>query len=161
MFNKKGVLKMILAMIGIDIGANGAAVFMDYTGNVLDVLEFSKATEHDISNTFAEWFSTAISLESKVMAYVEKVHAMPKQGVSSVFTFGESFGFIRGLLTAHKISYELVTPQKWQKAMQCESKGNKNITKAAAQRLFPDRKITHATADALLIAEYGRRINIK
>jgi hypothetical protein len=57
-----------------------------------------------------------------------------------------------------KIPFEEVSPVKWQKVMGCLSKGDKNVTKAAAQRLFPDIKITHAIADALLIAEYGRRI---
>jgi hypothetical protein len=41
--------------------------------------------------------------------------------------------------------------------MQCLTKGDKNVSKAAAQRLWPKLKITHANADALLIAEYGRQ----
>jgi crossover junction endodeoxyribonuclease RuvC len=85
---------------------------------------------------------------------------MPKQGVSSTFKFGVNYGFLRGMLTAHKIPFEEVTPQKWQKAMGCLSKGNKNVTKAKAQQLFPNLKITHKVADALLIAEYCRRTHV-
>ena len=91
------------------------------------------------------------------VATIENVHAMPKQGVTSSFTFGKNFGFLIGLLTACCIPYKFVTPQKWQKGMQCMTKGDKNISKAAAQRLWPKIKITHAIADSLLIAEYGRQ----
>ena len=91
------------------------------------------------------------------VAYIESVHSMPKQGVSSTFTFGRNYGFLRGCLCALEIPYHEVTPQKWQKALECLSHGDKNVTKARAQQLFPKLKITHAIADALLIAEYGRR----
>jgi hypothetical protein len=62
-------------------------------------------------------------------------------------------------LTAAGIPFERVTPQKWQKAMGCMTKGDKNVSKRRAQELFPQLKITHAIADALLIAEYGRKQN--
>ena len=92
-----------------------------------------------------------------VFAVIERVHSMPKHGVTSSFKFGQSYGFLRGLLIASGIPFEEVTPQKWQKAMGCLSRGDKNVTKRRAQQLFPELKITHAIADALLIAEYGRR----
>ena len=82
---------------------------------------------------------------------------MPKQGNVSSFTFGERYGFLRGLMMGLRIRYEYVTPQKWQKALGCLTHGDKNVSKAAAQRLWPKLKWTHATADAALIAEYGRR----
>lgn len=93
----------------------------------------------------------------RAYAVIEVVHAMPKQGVVSSFKFGQSYGFLRGLLTALKIPFHEVRPQRWQKDMGCLTKGDKNITKAAAQRLWPKLKITHANADSLLIAEWGRR----
>jgi hypothetical protein len=58
-------------------------------------------------------------------------------------------------LTAAKLPFERVRPQVWQKTMQCMSKGDKNVTKRRAQELFPDIKVTHATADGLLIMSYG------
>ncbi len=61
------------------------------------------------------------------------------------------------MLIASRIPFEEVTPQKWQKTLSCLSRGDKNITKAKAQQLFPGLRVTHATADALLIAEYARR----
>jgi hypothetical protein len=79
-------------------------------------------------------------------------------GVVSAFTFGNGYGHLEMALTAAGIPFERVRPQAWQKAMGCMSKGDKNVTKAKAQELFPHLKITHATADACLIAEYGRRL---
>lgn len=95
------------------------------------------------------------------VAYLEKVHSMPKQGVASSFKFGQNYGMVRGVLAALGIRREFVSPQAWQKALGCMSKGDKNVTKSRAQELFPGIKITHAIADALLIAEYGRREEIR
>ena len=92
-------------------------------------------------------------------AYIEQVHSMPGQGVASSFKFGRGYGNLEMALTAANIPFERVTPQKWQKAMGCMTKGDKNVSKRKAQELFPSLKITHATADATLIAEYGRRIS--
>jgi len=84
----------------------------------------------------------------------------PQMGVKSAFSFGNSYGFVTGLLVAHRIPFELFTPTKWQTAMKCRTGGDKNITKAAAQRLFPDVKMIHAIADAYLIAEHARRVYV-
>ena len=78
-------------------------------------------------------------------------------GVKSAFTFGQGLGRLEMALTAAGIPFERDRPQAWQKEMKCMSGGDKNITKRRAQELFPSLKITHANADALLIAEYGRR----
>ena len=91
-------------------------------------------------------------------AYIEAVHSSPQMGVTSAFTFGNGFGHLEMALTAAGIPFERVTPQKWQKAMGCLTKGDKNVSKRRAQELFPSIKVTHATADALLIAEYGYRL---
>jgi hypothetical protein len=79
-------------------------------------------------------------------------------GVVSAFSFGRGYGNLEMALTAAGIPFERVRPQVWQKAMGCMTKGDKNISKAKAQELFPDKKATHWSSDALLIAEYGRRI---
>jgi Holliday junction resolvasome RuvABC endonuclease subunit len=90
-------------------------------------------------------------------AYLESVHSSPQMGVKSAFTFGNGFGHLEMALTAAGIPFERVSPQRWQKAMGCMTKGDKNVSKRRAQELFPAIKVTHATADALLLAEYGRR----
>lgn len=88
-------------------------------------------------------------------ATVEVVHAMPKQGVSSTFTFGCGYGGLRMALLAHGFALHETSPQRWQKAMGCQTRGDKNVSKRRAQELFPGIKVTHALADALLIAKYG------
>ncbi|MCQ9208866.1 MAG: hypothetical protein NG712_05760, partial [Omnitrophica bacterium] len=80
-----------------------------------------------------------------------------QQGVRSAFTFGKNMGWWEGVLVALQIPFQRVYPLKWQTFMSCRTGGNKNISKARAQELFPKIKVTHAIADALLIAEYGRR----
>ena len=96
---------------------------------------------------------------SCVRAYVEQVSSSPQMGVKSAFTFGNGFGHLEMALTAAGIPFERVSPQRWQKAMGCMTKGDKNVSKRRAQELFPAMKVTHATADALLIARYGRNQN--
>ena len=134
-----------MIILGIDPGKSGGyAVFAD--GKCVAVESFDpRAAISDLIRTKPD------------IAYLEQVHSMPAQGVHSVFTFGENFGWWQGVLQALEIPFERVTPQKWQKAMSCLSKGDKNVTKKRAAELFPKIKVTHAIADALLIAEYGRR----
>lgn len=101
------------------------------------------------------------------VAFVEKVNAGPKMGSSASFKFGQNVGEIRVAILAASIRLEYVSPQKWQKEFGLIVKGRglgqddtskKNRNKARAQELFPGVKMTHAIADAILIAEYGRRV---
>ena len=138
--------------LGIDPGQSGGISIIDDHRKVISVCKLSE-TEHDIWT----WLNDTTDILSAV-ATIEQVHSMPKQGVTSSFTFGKNYGFLIGLLTASQIPFKFVTPQKWQTGMKCLTKGDKNVSKAAAQRLWPTIKITHAIADSLLIAEYGRQV---
>ena len=139
-------------VIGIDPGTTGCLYVVNNHG-ILDCVRFKDKTDHDLF-----WALDAINQKYSIdKVLLEKVHSMPKQGVASTFKFGERYGFIKGLITALRWPFEYVTPNKWQKALSCQTKGDKKISKAAAQRLFPDENLTLDTADALLIAEYGRR----
>lgn len=140
--------------IGVDPGKSGAVAIEDEDG-YLAVCRCDE-TEHDVAVFLRSW----VGNRGPAFAMIERVHSMPKQGVASSFKFGQSYGFLRGCLIALGIPFEEVMPQKWQKAMGCLSHGDKNVTKARAQQLFPGEKITHATADALLIAEYCRRVRM-
>lgn len=140
--------------IGIDPGKSGAmAVIWD--GGGVEVFGFS--TEN-YKRTLSD-----LELE-ECRCCLERVGAMPKQGVNSMFHFGENYGFIQGLLTAYSIPYELVTPQKWKKEFQIT--GDKNSSIAVCKRLFPGvslrktdrcRKDDDNCAEALLMAEYAKR----
>jgi crossover junction endodeoxyribonuclease RuvC len=143
--------------IGIDPGQKGGIGVLDETGAVITTFKFKDQTDTDISEMFNYVKEIqGVMDENSIFALLEKVHSMPKQGVASSFTFGSSFGYLRGMLTAHKIPWDFITPQKWQKALGCLTKGDKNITKSKAQRQWPNTKIMHSIADALLIAEYCR-----
>jgi Holliday junction resolvasome RuvABC endonuclease subunit len=139
-----------MIFIGIDPGQSGAIAAINSCGAVVGVVK-NKETERDLWEAIARFtgFPSAF-------AVIEHVHSMPKQGVASSFKFGTSYGFLRGLLIASEVRFTEVSPVKWQTAMKCRSKGDKNVTKARAQQLFPNVKSTHATADALLLAEYAR-----
>jgi Holliday junction resolvasome RuvABC endonuclease subunit len=136
-------------IIGIDPGSasGGIAILSEEKVEVFKMPE----TEKDIFQIFeAKCFDGPV-------VFLEIVHSMPKQGISSAFKFGKNFGFLLGVVTALRYPLHMVSPQKWQKALGCLSHGDKNITKIKAQQLFPNVKVIHAVADALLIAEYGRR----
>ena len=64
------------------------------------------------------------------------------------------------MLNALELPFDEVSPVKWQNWQKCKTGGNKNISKSRAQQLFPSLKITHAIADALLIADYCRQIRL-
>lgn len=138
--------------IGVDPGASGAIAALDENGDVVHVIRLSE-TEREVADIFGRLIGPAGS----PFAYIERVHAMPKQGVVSSFKFGQSYGFLRGILSASMVPFEEVTPQKWQGAMGCRTKGDKNISKQKAGQLFPKMRVFHWNADALLIAEYCRR----
>ena len=110
------------------------------------------------------WLDDTNCPKRECRCVIEHVHAMPGQGVTSMFTFGEQFGRVRMACTALGIPYELVRPQKWQKELGLLStKGEshserKRRFKRRAEELFPGQKVTLKTADALLLAEYCRRL---
>ena len=140
--------------IGVDPGKNGGIAIIDSDG----VIAFPFSEERLLIEL------DGIAQEYECICYLEHVHAMPKQGVSSTFNFGMNFGFIQGVLKAYAIPYELVTPQKWKKEFSCTS--DKNTSIEVCKRLFPcvnlkatDRckKDHDGMVEALLIAEYGRR----
>jgi crossover junction endodeoxyribonuclease RuvC len=140
--------------IGIDPGKSGGIASINgVTGHAATI----KLTETPAD--VADWLACEKSYPGPIVARIEKVSSSPQMGVTSAFTFGRSFGWLLGVLDVLRIPYEFVTPQKWQKHMGCLTGGDKNVSKAAAQRLWPNLKITHANADALLIAEYCRRVH--
>lgn len=142
-----------MKFIGLDPGnSSGSIVVVAANGEFIATLKLPKATVHDLVQFLREHSPEC------PFAVLERVSAMPKQGVSSSFKFGTSYGQLQAALAAAGIPFEEITPGQWQAAMRCRSKGDKNVTKAAAQRLHPGLKVTHGTADGLLLAEYARRL---
>lgn len=137
----------MLSVMGLDPGMKGGLAIV---GDRLHAVAMPP-TLADV------WAEIVFWSKDVTKAYIESVHSMPGQGVSSSFKFGRGYGNLEAFLTAAGIPFEYVSPGVWQRSLGCLSKGAKNVTKARAQQLFPKLKITHATADALLIAEYGWR----
>ena len=138
--------------IGIDPGKKGALAIID--GENVSVIPFDEDT-----------YIQELHIASKLpcVCCLERVGAMPGQGVTSMFSFGTNFGFIQGVLQAYHIPFELVTPQKWKKEFGVSGK-NESVT--VCKRLFPGvsllatekcRKDSDGMAEALLMAEYARR----
>jgi hypothetical protein len=143
--------------IGIDVGASGAIAWIDERGKscvekMPDTLQDLWELICDITN-----FPRSTIDGRRYKAYIEQVSSSPQMGVVSSFSFGRGYGNLEMALTAAGIPFERVRPQVWQKALNCLTKGSKNVTKQRAQELFPNIKCTHAVSDALLIAEYGKR----
>jgi crossover junction endodeoxyribonuclease RuvC len=99
------------------------------------------------------------------MACVEKVGAMPGQGVTSMFNFGKSAGFIEGVLSALLIPYQLIPPAKWKREFSLIGK-DKQASIITCRKLFPEldlkrtercRTDSDGKAEALLLAEWARR----
>ena len=137
-----------MSVLGVDPGWTGGAALLDDFGAVAEYHGFATMTESDIIATMIRMTAHAS------VCYIEKVHSMPQMSSKAVFSFGMIYGLLRGSIVGRVRMIE-VTPQAWQKSLGCLTKGDKNISKAKAQQLFPGIKITHATADALLIAYYG------
>ena len=144
-----------MIFIGIDPGKKGSMAIIDGKGEAAPmVIPFKEIT----------WIDALKMLDAfHCRAVVEKVGAMPGQGVTSMFNFGMNFGWIQGVLDALNISYELVSPQKWKKEFGLTSDKSESIR--TAQRLFPgvslktgekSRVESDGMAEALLIAEYAR-----
>ena len=138
--------------IGIDPGKNGGI------GIIHNEIAYCKRCPATVSE-MAEEIKVCVEMTPDIQktAIIELVHSMPKQGVKSVFTFGEGYGKWLGILAAHKIPYIQVTPQKWMRFygnLPKDKKDRKNQLKHLAQQRFPEIKITLATADAILLANY-------
>ena len=143
--------------IGVDPGANGGIAWIDYNGNAcVEKMPDSLQDLWDLICDVTSYPKSSIDGRS-YRAYLEAVSSSPQMGVVSAFSFGRGYGNLEMALTAAGIPFERVRPQVWQKALGCMTKGDKNVSKRKAQELFPDRKVTHATADALLIAYYGTK----
>lgn len=102
-----------------------------------------------------------------LIVYLENVHSMPTDGAMQAFNFGQGFGMYRGILGALEMRYELVAPQTWGKVMLKDMGKNEDASYLKARQLFPSAVLNgprgaklDGRADALLIAEYGRRIHL-
>jgi len=147
--------------IGIDPGKGGAIAFLSDMGPFHCMI-----FDFEDSESLAKLRAAS---KLRVRAVLEKVSAMPGQGVTSMFNFGANFGTWIGRLEALEIPFDFVTPGKWQKemfdSMPAKGTDKKEMSRDRARRLFPQvadqlgRKKDHGRAEALLMAEYCRRMD--
>lgn len=143
------------AVLGVDPGVNGGLAVLHSDASIAHVRAFKPEMTHvDLVDCLKEGIAFMRVLQSRVV-YVEKVGYMPTDGGKGANTFGRVDGLIRGGLLMAGYPPRDVMPMTWQAAMGCLTGGNKSISKARAQELYPKEKITHAIADAILIARYG------
>jgi crossover junction endodeoxyribonuclease RuvC len=151
--------------IGIDPGLSGAiAIISTESLKIFDMPTMTverngKAKRQVSASELAEMLYLYTGKDCHV--YVEKVSAMAGQGVTSVFSFGRSFGMIEGILAAFKMPVTFVPPATWVKAV---GRGQgKDASRARAMELFPSdqdqfkRVKDDGRADAALIAYWGSR----
>ncbi len=153
-------------IIGIDPGISGAICFFE-DGEIKDVIEMPNMAEGkknkkqiNGSQIYNE-ISSRIKDKSKknIFVVIEKVSAMPGQGVTSMFNFGQSFGAIKGICAAMQLPMYFVSPAKWKKYFNL-IKTEKDASRAKAIEIFPyissqlSRKKDMNKADAILIASF-------
>lgn len=144
------------AVLGYDPGVNGGLSVLDARGAVVFVGGLNdKMTEHEALDV--AWEAAHVLLKHGGWeGYVEKVGHITGDGGKGSHTFGYIKGLVRGALRSRGVALYDVPPQLWQAKLECMTGGDKNVSKRRAIELFPGVKITHKTADSLLIALYGR-----
>lgn len=144
------------AVMGIDPGVHGGVAILREDRSVAYLHAFQPTMGRE---EFARIIHTAAEIlrsHGSNTVYLERVGHIPGDGPKGAFTFGRVYGLLEGTCLANRLRIRDVAPVMWQSRLGCLSGGNKNITKNAAKVLFPEVKITHAVADCLLLAEYGR-----
>ena len=155
-----------MLIIGIDPGISGSICFFQ-DGKIIDVVEMPTMTEGkknkkqvNGSQIFNEILFRIKKLDKKdVKVIIEQVSAMPGQGVTSMFNFGQSFGILKGICSAMQLPMYFVRPAKWKKYFNLIN-SEKDASRTRAIEIFPyfsvqlSRKKDSNKADAILIASF-------
>ena len=155
-----------MLIIGIDPGISGSICFFD-NGKIIDVIEMPTMTDGkknkkqiNGSQIYNEILKRINNLEKKdIRVVIEQVSAMPGQGVTSMFNFGQSFGILKGICSAMQLPMYFVRPAKWKKYFNL-IKSEKDASRTRAIEIFPyfssqlSKKKDSNKADAILIANF-------
>ena len=162
-----------MLIIVIDPGISGAICFME-KGRIIDVIDMpsmadGKKNKKQVngSQLFNEISSyTKHKSIEDIKVIIEHVSAMPGQGVTSMFNFGQSFGILKGVCSAMNLSMHFVRPVKWKKHFNLIN-SSKDASRTKAIEIFPyfsvnlSKKKDANKADAILIASYFEETFIK
>ena len=155
-----------MLIIGIDPGISGSICFLD-NGKILDVIEMPVMTDGkknkkqvNGSQVYNEITKRIKQFEkNQIRVVIEHVSAMPGQGVTSMFNFGQSFGILKGVCTAMQLPLYFVRPAKWKKYFNLLN-SEKDASRTRAIEIFPylssrlSKKKDSNKADAILIASF-------
>ncbi len=155
-----------MLIIGIDPGISGSICFFE-DGKILEVIEMPVMTEGkknkkqvngaQIYNEFLKKINK--KKDDEVRVVIEQVSAMPGQGVTSMFNFGQSFGILKGVCSAMQLPMFFVRPAKWKKYFNLIN-SQKDASRTRAIEIFPyfstqlSKKKDSNKADAILIASF-------
>ena len=159
-----------MLIIAIDPGINGAICFFE-NGEVKDVFEMPTMAEGKKNKRQVNGHQMFNELSYRIKKYgihkinvvVEQVSAMPGQGVTSMFNFGQSFGVIKGICAAMQLPIFFVRPAKWKKHFELINT-QKDASRTKAIEMFPkissilSKKKDSNKADAILIASFYENI---
>ena len=155
-----------MLIIGIDPGISGSICFFE-DGKIIDVIEMPTMTDGkknkrqvNGSQIYNEILKKTIGLKKEnIRVVIEQVSAMPGQGVTSMFNFGQSFGMLKGICSAMQLSMYFVRPAKWKKHYNLIN-SQKDASRTRAIEIFPyfssqlSKKKDSNKADAILIASF-------
>ena len=153
-----------MIIFGIDPGVSGAISILE-NKKVLEVFDMptmidGKKNKKQVNGSqVTNIIKDNLSSDKEIIVVVEHVNAMPGQGVTSMFNFGQSFGVVKGICAALKLPIYFVRPVKWKKYFNL-IKTNKDASRTKVIEIFPyisskvSRKKDSNKADSILIAKY-------
>ena len=153
-----------MIIIGIDPGVSGGISILE-NKKVIDIFEMptmidGKKNKKQVNGSqITNIIKEEINKKKEIIVVVEHVNAMPGQGVTSMFNFGQSFGVIKGVCAALSLPIYFVRPTKWKKHFNL-IKTNKEASRTKVIEVYPEissklsRKKDSNKADAILIARY-------
>ena len=168
--------------IGVDPGLMGAVAALDETGRLIFAQDTPIIAVHRgktpkgnvkvrhlylptaMADVLVENLLKDVERPDNVIVGIENVHAMPGQGVTSMFSMGRGLGLWEGIVAALRLPVEMIEPTVWKRAMGIPAGSDKRASVELALRLFPSAPIKRTQdgrADAILLAEFLRRKHTK
>ena len=154
-----------MLIIGIDPGISGSICFFE-DGKIIEVIEMPVMTEGkknkkqvNGAQIYNEFLERINNKDDEIRVVIEQVSAMPGQGVTSMFNFGQSYGILKGICSAMQLPMFFVRPAKWKKYFNLIN-SQKDASRTRAIEIFPyfsaqlSKKKDSNKADAILIASF-------
>ena len=154
-----------MLIIGIDPGISGSICFFE-DGKIIEVIEMPVMTEGkknkkqvNGAQIYNEFLKRINNKDDEIRVVIEQVSAMPGQGVTSMFNFGQSYGILKGICSAMQLPMFFVRPAKWKKYFNLIN-SQKDASRTRAIEIFPyfstqlSKKKDSNKAEAILIASF-------